>query len=128
MRALARVVCVRTVRVRCPDKQRRHRFVAAVLLVLVAAVPVPREREESRRHESHGPGTSRTACGMLRCPRASARHGPRPAFADTHLTGATRQERQSWRWLAPRPPGPHQSLVFYTSQCSAVALGRESVC
>jgi hypothetical protein len=30
--------------------------------------------------------------------------------------------------LAPRPPGPHQSLVFYTSQCSAVALGRESVC
>jgi len=29
--------------------------------------------------------------------------------------------------LAPRPPGPHQSLVFYTSQCSAVALG-ESVC
>ena len=21
--------------------------------------------------------------------------------------------------LAPRPPGPHQSLVFYTSQCSA---------
>ena len=29
--------------------------------------------------------------------------------------------------LAPRPPGPHQSLVFYTSQCSAVALG-ERVC
>jgi len=117
VRALARVVCVRTVRVRCPDKQRRHRFVAAVLLVLVAAVPVPREREESRRHESHGPGTSRTACGMLRCPRASARHGPRPAFADTHLTGATRQERQSWRWAsaasswaAPKSRLLHQSV------------------
>jgi hypothetical protein len=27
-----------------PDKQRRHRSVAAVLLVLAAAVPVPRER------------------------------------------------------------------------------------
>ena len=27
----------------------------------------------------------------------------------------------------PRPPGPHQSLVFYTSQCSAVALG-ECMC
>ena len=26
-------------------------------------------------------------------------------------------------WLAPRPPGPHQRLVFYISQCSAVALG-----
>ena len=25
--------------------------------------------------------------------------------------------------LAPRPPGPHQSLAFYTSQCSAIALG-----
>jgi len=30
--------------------------------------------------------------------------------------------------LAPCPPGPHQRLVFYTSQCSTVALGeRESV-
>ena len=30
--------------------------------------------------------------------------------------------------IAPRPPGPRQSLVFYTSQCSAIALGeRECV-
>ena len=31
-------------------------------------------------------------------------------------------------WLAPCPPGLHQRLVFYyTSQCSAVALG-ERMC
>ena len=30
-------------------------------------------------------------------------------------------------WPTPRPPAPHQRLVFYTSQCSAVALG-ERVC
>ena len=58
-------------------------FVAAVLLVLVAAVPVPRERDESRRarrrHESwHVQTPARRVfdgCRVVRWPGASA-HGP----------------------------------------------------